>query len=155
MKRFATALACLAVAAGGSAAVAETPPDGDESRPTVAEFAITYERSGGLSPMPYRLAIRPGRHGTLTTKGALDERSRTVRFRVGRRTVERLRGALEGAGFATVTPAPGPGACADCYFYSIRYEGDEVSFSEVERPRRLRATLALLDGLVALHRPRH
>ena len=151
--RFATTLAFLA-AICGSVAVAAAPAVGVERPPTVAEFAITYERSGGLRPMPYRLAIRPGRHGTLTAKGELDERSRTVRFRVSRAKVRRLRDALARADFETVD-TPDPGVCADCYVYAISYEGHEVTFGDGSMPRRLRETVALLEGLVAAHRPRH
>jgi len=153
MKRFATALACL-LAAGGSVAVGEVLPVGVEGPPSIAEFAITYERSGGLRPKPYRLAIRPGRHGTLTTEGALDKRSHTVRFRVTRAKVERLRDALERADFGTVG-TPDAGVCADCYVYAIRYEGHEVVFGDGSMPKRLRETVALLERLVAAHRPRH
>jgi hypothetical protein len=119
-------------------------------------FAITYERSGGLKPMPYRLAIRPGLQGSLTTRGTLDERSRTVRFPVGKKKLRALQGALERADFETVgTPGPNPGVCADCFFYSIVYEGHEVTFSQIEVPERLRETVHLLEKLVAAHRPRH
>jgi hypothetical protein len=153
MKLLATALACLAAACG--IAAAGSPP-ATEAPPTIAEFAITYERSGGLKPMPYRLAIRPGRAATLTAEGALDERSRTVRFRVSRKRIRRLRAALGRAGFETVgDPGPSPGACADCYFYAIAYEGHEVTFSEALVPKRLRETVALLEDLIAAHLPRH
>ena len=152
MKLIATALACGAVACWS--AVPKLDAAGAGTPTPVADFAITYQRSGGLRPMPYRLAIRPGRHGTLTAKGELDERSRTVRFQVSRAKVRRLRDALARAAFGTVG-TPDAGVCADCYVYAISYEGHDVIFGDDSMPKRLRETVALLEGLVDAHRPRH
>jgi hypothetical protein len=121
-----------------------------------SSFAISYERSGGLKPMPQKLVISPGRHGALTTRGADLESSRTVRFRVGVRRIESLQRALAQSDFATVgTPGPNPGTCADCYFYSLRYEGHEVTFSEVSVPEQLRGVVGQLEAVIAAHRPFH
>jgi hypothetical protein len=143
-----TALACLAAAAPGCGgpATRQSPPP--------AAFAISYERSGGLAATPQKLAVAPGRHGVLTTSGPSGRQ--TVRFRVGVTRIETLRRALERADFETIeTPSPDPAGCADCYFYALRYEGHEVSFSQLEVPKGLRGVVDQLEAVIAAHRPRH
>jgi hypothetical protein len=149
MTLLATALACLATYCGP--AIAQGPP-----APSVAQFAISYERSGGLAAMPQKLVVRPGRHAVLTTRGPAPDGLKTSRFRVAAKRIADLRGALRRADFDSIdTPAPAPGACADCYLYALRYQGHEVSFSEVDAPERLRGVLDRLEALVAAHLPRH
>jgi len=141
MALLATALACLAAFCGPA-----TMPS------PVSQFAISYKRSGGLAAMPQKLVIRPGRNATLATRGP--DGLRTSRFRVAPKRIEDLRGALRRADFGSVA-TPAPGNCADCYLYSLRYEGHEVSFSEVDTPPRLQGVLDRIGQLVDAHLPRH
>jgi hypothetical protein len=147
MALLATALACLAAYPGcGGPPVAEEP----QQPAPAASFAFSYERSGGLAAMPERLNIRPARRATLTTRGPNGE-TRTVRFRAPAKKVEALRHALVAAEFKSIV---GPGldpACADCYAYTMRYEGNEVSFDQTDEPPPLRPVLARVEALIAAH----
>jgi hypothetical protein len=147
MALLATVLACLAATCGPATVQSPSP-----TSPSTSQFAISYERSGGLAAMPQKLVIRPGRHGILTTRGP--DELRTSRFRVAPKRIEGLRGALQRADFGTVD-TPEPSNCSDCYLYALRYEGREVSFSEVDMPERLHGVLDRLDKLIAAHLPRH
>jgi hypothetical protein len=120
--------------------------------PSVAQFAISYERSGGLAAMPQKLVVKRGRHAAVTTRDADSLQPRTVRFRIGVNRVEGLRSALAKAGFETIeTPGPNPGACADCYLYAIDYRGHEASFSEIDLPKRLHGVVGQLEAVIASH----
>jgi hypothetical protein len=150
MGLLATALACLAMAPGCGPAV--------EGPPSVARFALSYERSGGLRADPRSLEIAPGRHAT--AKGRkLPSRTDSVitaRFRIGVKQVKRLRNALERADFQAIgTPGPNPGVCADCFFYAIRYREHEVSFSQVDVPKGLSPVVEQIEALIEHHLPFH
>ena len=122
-----------------------------EPPPTVSQFAISYERSGGLKADPRSLQIAPRRGATARGSG------NTVRFRVGVRKIKRLRRALESANFESV-PVPVPhslGTCADCFYYDIAYRGHEVEFSQVDQPRRLDPVVNQLEALIEAHLPFH
>ena len=116
------------------------------------KFSVTYERSGGLKPMPQMLVIRPGRKATATTRSAGGE-SRTVHFRVPVPKAQQLRAGLSNPRFALLESS-GPGNCADCYLYSIDYRGHSVSLTEVDIPGWLRKTVGRL-GALAAHLPSH
>jgi hypothetical protein len=123
-----------------------------EAPPSVARFAISYERSGGLAAMPQKLVIRPGRHAAVTTRDTDSLQPRTVRFRIGVKRIESLSRALEKAHFETIgTPGPNPGACADCFYYAIGYQGHEVGFSQIEVPKGLRSVIGQLEAVIAAH----
>jgi hypothetical protein len=147
-----TTLACLAMfpGCGGPPAV--------EAPPSVATFAISYERSGGLKPMPRKLTIRPGRVGQVTASRDVvgESDGAGTLFKVPAKTIKGLRRALARAGFAAL-PDPGtdPGTCADCYSYEIRYRNHDVSFNEVTMPRSLEPVLDRLEGIVDAHLPFH
>ena len=90
MGLLATALACLAITPGCGGPPVEAPP-------TVAQFKLSYERSGGLVANPRSLEIAPGRHATAKRR-KLPSRSDsliTANFRIGVEQVKRLRNALE------------------------------------------------------------
>jgi hypothetical protein len=121
-----------------------------EPPPTIPQFAISYERSGGLAGDPRSLQIAPGRHATAEARGE------TARFRVGVKQVRRLRRALESANFTSISsPPPNPGSCADCFYYDIAYRGHEVEFSQVDQPRRLVPVVNQLEALIEAHLPFH
>jgi hypothetical protein len=151
MALLATALMCTAMSAGcGGPPVAEVPPP----VPSVAKFALSYERSGGLAADPRSLQISPGRHAIAKRRRlpAASDTTFTRRFRIGVTQIKRLRAALERADFTSIgTPGPNPGVCADCYFYAIEYREHEVSFSQVEVPERLRPVVARLEAIVNAH----
>jgi hypothetical protein len=149
MGLLATALACLAMSPGCGGPAVEAPP-------SVAQFALSYARSGGLKPDPRSLEIAPGRHATVKGR-KLPSRSDslfTVRFRIGVKQVKRLRNALERADFQAIAD-PGPGACADCFQYSIDYRGHEVTFSDVTAPPGVRPVVDRIEAIIVHHLPFH
>jgi hypothetical protein len=148
MGLLATALTCLAMAPGcGGPPVTDAPP-------SVAAFAISYERSGGLKSMPQRLVIRPGREGMVAIRVGSD--SHAIAFRAGVKRIRALQTALERADFATIgTPGTNPGVCADCFFYAIRYRGHEVTFSQVEMPKGLGGIVGQFEKMISVHLPFH
>jgi hypothetical protein len=146
MALLATALMCTAMSPGCGA------PPGPIPQPGPVPFAISYERSGGLKPMPQKLVIRPGLHAALTASRVGSPEPRMVHFQVGAKRVESLRRALARAEFGTIgDPGPNPGVCADCFFYAIRYRGHEVSFSQVSVPQRLSGVVGQLEAVIAAH----
>ena len=141
-------IACLVTSAGcGEPPVAQPQP------PSVSAFAISYVRSGGLKSMPQKLTIMPGRHASATV---LTPRTgiRTVRFRVGAKRIVSLRKGLSEAHFSQLRTS-NPGNCADCFLYSLRYRGHDVTLTEVDVPSPLRAVIDQLEALIAAHRPLH
>jgi hypothetical protein len=156
--RIATALLCILAACCSTATGSPVPPIGSEAPPSVAKFALSYQRSGGFAPDPRSLRIKPGRHA-IARRGGLPSRSDslfTVRFRIGVKQVKRLRTALERADFqAIVSPGPNSDGCADCYSYSIAYRGHRVTFSEAALPGELRPVVGRLEAIIAHHLPFH
>jgi hypothetical protein len=146
----AAALTCVAMTPGCGGPAVQAPP-------SVARFAISYERSGGLVSMPRSLAVVPGRHATAKARTSVRSGGLlTNRFRIGVGQVKRLRAMLERADFQAI-PAPGgePGSCADCYTYEISYRGHDVAFNDATLPTSLRPIVARLEALIAAHLPFH
>jgi hypothetical protein len=147
MDLLATAMACLAMSPGcGGPVAAETPP--------VASFAISYERSGGLKPMPQKLVIEPGRRGQVYQAPNGHESGARI-FRVGKSRILSLRRGLAKAHFEQIEGGGLPGTCADCYLYSIRYRGHSVSLVETEVPAQLRKVINQLEAVIDAHLPFH
>ena len=139
----ATALMCLAIspACAGPAAV-ETPSP-------VAAFTISYERSGGLKPLPQKLVVRPGRHAVAASAGTRAG-EQEARFRISRKAVLRLQERLAAAEFTEIE-SPLPGNCADCYLYSIRYLGHRVLFDQSATPARLDGVVREIESIIYAH----
>jgi hypothetical protein len=146
----ATALACLSLHPGCGGPAPEAPPP-------VSRFALSYERSGGLKPMPRRLTIRPGRIGTVTVSrhGIGEGHSAATLFRVRARTIRALRRALRQADFAAL-PDPGSSStCADCFFYEISYRNRDLTFDDATMPSALRPIVNRLETMIQAHLPFH
>jgi hypothetical protein len=157
MVRIATALACLAAACCGAVGLAQSAAGDSKSPPSVAAFALSYERSGGFAPAPRSLRIEPGRRAIVKRRGRSGEPSIVAkRFRIGVEQVRRLQAALERAGFLEiVSPEPGADRCADCFLYSIEYRGHEVLFNDATKPKALGPVVARIEGVIAHHLPFH
>jgi hypothetical protein len=138
-------LAC--VMAAGSCGDPPLPP----TLP-VEQFAISYERSGGLAAMPEKLTVRPGRNAAVTVLRRNGGGS--VGFRIGVKQVKKLRAAAESARIGEL-PASEPGSCADCYVYSVAYRGANVSVAEDDVPPRMQPLIDRAEALIAAHRPFH
>jgi hypothetical protein len=136
---FATAMACLAIGCPGS------PAEPDPTPPPRA-FAIHFEKSGGLRPVPMELTIRPGRHAVASIAGTRAG-ERTVRFRISRKKVASLTLGLRRARFFKLQ-STFPGNCADCFIYSIAYRGHELTIDQSTMPKRLGEVVDELESLV-------
>jgi len=139
-------LACVvAVGNCGDPPLPATPP--------VEQFAISYERSGGLAAMPEKLVVHPGRHATVT---AIDGRGKRHgrEFRIGVKQAKKLRAAAETARIDEL-PTSEPGSCADCYVYSVTYRDESASVAEVDVPRRMQPLIDRAEALIAAHLPFH
>ncbi len=158
MKRIGTALICLLVACCGGAALAQSAPTDSESPPSVAKFALSYVRSGGLRPNPQSLRVEPGRHATAERSkvSAHGGSMRSTQFRIGVEQVKRLRAELERANFTAIRPPrPETAVCTDCFLYEIRYRGRTVNFNTVTLPRRLRPVVERVEAVIEAHLPFH
>jgi hypothetical protein len=141
MGLIATALVCLAAGCAGPRAAEAPPPP---------PFAIHFEKSGGLKPMPQELTIGPERHAKATMATGTAAGVRTVRFRVSRKQVARLRRGLRLAHFSELASSS-PESCADCYLYTIEYRGHEVRADESALPDRLHDVVRKLETIVFTH----
>jgi hypothetical protein len=135
-----SALALLGL--GGTTVAAAEPT-------SVNDFKLAYQRSGGVAASTQTLAVRPGRRATATSSGTSEGRTRTE-FPLTARRIRSLQRSLDRAELDSI-PAPGPGGCADCYAYDLRYEGHHIELEEVDVPARLRAVFDTLDAMIAAH----
>jgi hypothetical protein len=137
----ATILSALALlACGGSAAAAELPP--------VHDFTLAYKRTGGIAASTQTLAVRAGRLAIVTTEGAPGSGHR-AEFRLAIPSVRSLQRGLSQAHLGSI--ADGPGGCADCFLYDLRYRGHHVALEEVDIPPRLRRVFDEIDSIIAAH----
>ena len=139
----ATVFSGLALLGGGAAAAAAADST------AVEDFTLAYKRTGGIASSTQTLAVRPGRAATATGSGTSAGRKRSE-FPLTVRRVHSLQRILSRAELDSIPPA-GPGGCADCYAYDLRYEGHQVELEEVDVPPRLRAVFDQLDAIIAAH----
>lgn len=138
----ATTLCALALVGGGATAVAAAPT-------SVHDFTLAYKRSGGIAASTQTLAVREGRFATVTTSNSSAGSHRT-RFRLPVRDVLSLRSGLARAHLDSIPPS-GPGGCADCFAYNLRYQGHHVELEEIDVPSRLRKVFDQIDAIIAAH----
>jgi len=142
MGLLATAMACLALGCPGS-------PAEPDPLPPPQPFAIDFEKSGGLRPVPMSLKVRPGRHAVARMGGAGGD-ERVVRFRLSRKKVASIKSGLRRAHFFRLE-SPLPGNCADCFVYSIAYRGHELTIDQSAMPRKLGDLVVVLESIVFEH----
>ena len=144
MRLVLAAVSCaLALLGGGGAAVAAADST------SVEDFTLAYKRTGGIASSTQTLAVRSGRLATATGSGTSAGRKRSE-FPLTVRRVRSLQRSLSRADLDSIPPA-GPGGCADCYAYDLRYEGHHVELEEVDVPPRLRAVFDQIDAIIATH----
>jgi len=141
MRFLVASILCLAAFGAGAA---EAAPAESAS---VHDFRLAYKRTGGIASSTQTLAVRPGRLATATTSGTSEGPKRTE-FPLAVRSVRSLQRGLARADLDSI-PAPGPGGCADCYAYDLRYQGHHIALEEVDVPPRLRAVFDQIDALIA------
>jgi len=132
-------LCALALVGGTTAASAEPT--------SVHDFTLAYKRTGGIASSTQTLAVRTGRLATATTSGTSAGRHRTE-FRLAISSVRSLQRGLSQARLGSIPP-PGPGGCADCYAYDLRYQGHHIELEEVDVPARLRKVFDEIDAIIA------
>jgi hypothetical protein len=143
MRRLAATIACLAVAliVGGAPAAA------GRGVTSPADFAISYERNGGLSGESASLVVHPGRHAVARTHGGRAG-ARTVRFRIAPARVRELERDLREAHFFRLGSRD-PGTCADCFVYSIGYRGHQIFRVENSLTPQLAKVTLDLEALIS------
>ena len=139
----ASIFAVLALLGIGGAAVAAA------DSASVEGFTLAYKRSGGVAASTQTLAVRPHRRATATSSGTSAGRTRSE-FPLTARRVQSLQRSLSRAELDSIPPA-GPGGCADCYVYDLKYAGHHLELEEVDVPPRLRAVFDSLDAIIATH----
>jgi hypothetical protein len=144
MGALATALMCLTTVATGC------PGPPADPLPPPHPFAIKFEKSGGLKPLPMALTIRPGRRAVASMAGGGSAATRTVRFRVTRKKVAQLEVGLRRAHYFQLESPP-PGNCADCFIYSFDYRGHELTIDQSALPQKLGDVVTKLETLVFEH----
>jgi hypothetical protein len=137
----ASVLCLVALAAGvGEASAAPLPP--------VHDFALTYERSGGFAPSIQSLRVTPGRLATARSDGTRAGEQRAS-FRLGARRIRSLQRDLRAAHLGSIPK--GQGGCADCFLYSIAYEGARLELEEVDVPPRLARVFGEIEAVITAH----
>jgi hypothetical protein len=138
----ATITCAVALVAGGVAAAATA------ALPPAKDFALTYERGGGFAPAPVSLTVTPGGRAVATTTGTRAG-ERQLKFHLGPRRIRSLQRSLRRADLGSIHA--GKGGCADCFIYSITYEGDLVEIEESDVPARLQGAIAEIETVISSH----
>ena len=141
VKRF--VLIAVAATLGAGCGTDEEPP----AEPDTTGPLVVYERGGGVAGVFEELRIERDGKATVTI-GRGDERDS---FRLPAEQLERLGAELAEA---DLSDPGGPPGCADCFEYSLTYEGKTVRFDDLaEPPASLVAVLTDLRRIVADHQP--
>ncbi|MBS1844078.1 MAG: hypothetical protein JST53_06630 [Actinobacteria bacterium] len=143
MRSLAATLSCVLAFVGGGATGASAAPT------SVHDFSLAYKRSGGIASSTQALAVREGRFATVTTSSSSAGSHRT-RFRLPIRDVLSLQKGLTRAHLGSIPPR-GPGGCADCFAYNLRYQGLHVELEEIDVPARLREVFDQIDAIIDAH----
>jgi hypothetical protein len=143
MRLVLASISCALVLVAGGVAAAATAP-----LPPAKDFALTFERGGGFAPAPTSLTVRPGGSAVATTTGTRTG-ERKVKFQLGPRRIRSLQRSLRRANLGSIQA--GKGGCADCFVYSITYEGDSVELEEVDVPTRLEGAIDEIETVISNH----
>jgi hypothetical protein len=104
---------------------------------------LTYERGGGIAGRRDRLVVKPDGSATLTVR----EQSRAVKL-TGKE-LDTLASDLEAADLGSLPPDSGSERpVPDAFGYRVSYGGDTVTTDSASMPKKLRALVARLGGLV-------
>lgn len=125
MRRLLAIALSLVVAAptAGCGSEDEPPP------PSGNETLVTYTRSGGFAPVLEKLTIEADGDGVASTGfGAVDRRVRS--FRLDPDQLAQLKAAIDAVPFDEIDT--GQYTCADCYAYSVKIAGADVTLSDTD-----------------------
>jgi hypothetical protein len=150
VRRLALILIVLAGLAGcGDDGGTETAPDGP---------LVVYSRTGGFAPVIEHLTVERGGEATLET-GFAGSDGDEVDFTLSESELSDLTAAVEDAPLDEFEA--GPGACADCYEYSIEAGGEAIELSDADMlegsgavvPNEVFELLDQLGAIVEEHKP--
>jgi hypothetical protein len=133
----------FAASAGEAAATSATA-----ELPRVRDFALVYERGGGLAASTQSLRVSPGGLAIAESSGTRAG-ERRVKFHLGGRRIRSLQRDLSSADLGSIPERQG--GCADCYVYSITYEGASLELEETEVPARLRTVFGEIEAIITAH----
>jgi hypothetical protein len=140
-----TILSLLALAVGSEATAAAATT---AQLPPARAFSVVYERSGGLAASRQSLRVSPGGYATAESSGTRAGAGEAM-FRLGGRRIRSLQRGLRRADIGSIPERQG--GCADCYLYSITYEGTSLELEETEVPPRLGRVFDQLDAVITAH----
>jgi hypothetical protein len=104
---------------------------------------LTYERGGGLAGRRDRLVVKPDGSATLTVR----DKAKTVKL-TGKE-LDTLAADLEAADLGSVrSESTSERPVPDAFGYRVSYAGDTVTTDSAAMPKKLRALMARLGGLV-------
>jgi hypothetical protein len=127
-------VACLVVLLAGC---------GADEKASSLSGPLTYERGGGISGRRDRLVVKPDGSATLTVR----EKSKAVKL-TGKE-LDTLASDLEAADLGSVpSESTSERPVPDAFGYRVSYGGDTVTTDSAAMPKKLRALMARLGGLV-------
>ena len=104
---------------------------------------VTYERGGGIAGRRDRLVVQPDGTATLTVQ----DKARPVKL-TGKE-LDTLAADLEAADLGSVrSESTSERPVPDAFGYRVSYAGDTVTTDSAAMPKKLRALMARLGGLV-------
>jgi hypothetical protein len=136
--------ALLISGCGGSG----TSTSGSTLTSTSIASRIDFHVSGGFAGVDQELVIAPDGRATVTTR--FRDTSSARHFQLSDAQLSELRDKLAAAGIAQL-PIPPPSGCADCFIYSIGFEGRSYRTDQASVPKPLEPAIAELAQLVSAH----
>ena len=104
---------------------------------------LTYERGGGLAGRRDRLVVKPDGSATLTVR----EKSKAVKL--SGKQLDTLASDLEAADLGSLpSESTSERPVPDAFGYRVSYGGDTVTTDSASMPKKLRALMERLGGLV-------
>ena len=141
-----TALAFFVLALPVAGCGDDDNPPGEPS----SGLLVAYQRSGGVAGVLEELRVQ--RSGEATVVVGPDRRRST--FTLGGAELEQLESDLDAADLTDPEAPPGDSGCADCFGYRIEYDGEEITWDDLDRPSQsLQAIAGDLGEIVADHHP--
>jgi hypothetical protein len=135
-------LTIIAVAVLG-AALLLTAGGAPSAPAAVHPTLVTFHRSGGFAGVDDSVTVERDRRVTVRSRGG-DARHK----RLSKAAMRKLRTDLKAARFDQPSPQGAPSGCADCFIYTIKYDGHRVQLSEDRVPARMRPAIDRLSRLI-------
>lgn len=145
-----TAAAALAVAVGlGACGSSDSSSDGTTTTEPDRAGLIAYAVTGGIAGISERLVIEVDGNATLVS-GFKPGQQSTARFTLPDAELNDLRDKLEAADLPSLPKSPETG-CADCFEYTLTYDGTTYAADDVSIAARTDPVIQALNRLIANH----